>query len=523
MFFWQYDIESGGLLLNPNLKETKCLTLHETRPVWANELNRKGYDKVFDYDKNAENPICWREASYLYYRGRRIGKIAAPRTGLETVDHFTKYDNAPRELVEVDLQTQAQANEFALNKMLETTSQRLLDTLKQEGFDKVSVSYSGGKDSDALLEVVLKTLPPEKIIVLFGNTGMEFPTTYKHVKDKFAYLTSLGIECHECSCPLPVEDTWRLFGAPSRTRRWCCSVHKACQNQRWILQHKEKLLTLVGVRASESLKRSKYDFIDRGTKSFGSISFYPILDLSSAEIWTLLLSKPVNFNEAYKLGLRRVGCLICPMGGVTVDLESIQLFPNEANKFISLINANEEGFTQAFENGMWRARRGARNMSMENKFARDKYKNGMLLVSKTPRDKVESWLKVFSKTSFQNDSVIAEFQGCSFESKVYYKDNHFCLFTPNLTGSKKYESVLYKILSRAAYCVGCGVCESQCVRGAIIIDRNGYATIDESSCVHCYHCIDKYCLRFESLYLPKEQRKDLLQLGIDLVENKTNE
>ena len=94
---------------------------------------------------------------------------------------------------------------------------------------------------------------------------------------------------------------------------------------------------------------------------------------------------------------------------------------------------------------------------------------------------------------------------------------------PPLTGKKKYESILYKMISRAAYCVGCGVCESQCVRGAIRIDRNGYAKIDDSICVHCYNCIKKDCLRFESLYIPMEQRKDLFQLGINLMENNTND
>src|SRR5208282_3006864 len=43
-----------------------------------------------------------------------------------------------------------------------------------------NVSYSGGKDSLAMLLVVLKAIGP--VPLLFADTGLEFPETYENVK-----------------------------------------------------------------------------------------------------------------------------------------------------------------------------------------------------------------------------------------------------------------------------------------------------------------------------------------------------
>lgn len=44
------------------------------------------------------------------------------------------------------------------------------------------MSYSGGKDSEVALDIVQRALPHDSFVVIFGDTGMEFPDTYKSVE-----------------------------------------------------------------------------------------------------------------------------------------------------------------------------------------------------------------------------------------------------------------------------------------------------------------------------------------------------
>jgi len=41
------------------------------------------------------------------------------------------------------------------------------------------VSFSAGKDSQVILDIVSKVIPPEDYIVIFTDTTMEIPPTYE--------------------------------------------------------------------------------------------------------------------------------------------------------------------------------------------------------------------------------------------------------------------------------------------------------------------------------------------------------
>ena len=54
-------------------------------------------------------------------------------------------------------------------------------------FDNIYVSFSGGKDSTAMLLMMLeKGMPVDEII--FCDTGMEFPEVYQHIKQVEKYI-----------------------------------------------------------------------------------------------------------------------------------------------------------------------------------------------------------------------------------------------------------------------------------------------------------------------------------------------
>ena len=78
-----------------------------------------------------------------------------------------------------------------------------------------------------LFDLVKRALPTSRFVVVFGDTGMEFPDTYALVDKVEAQCKEEGIQFYRAVSHLRPEESWRLFGPPSRVLRWCCSVHKA--------------------------------------------------------------------------------------------------------------------------------------------------------------------------------------------------------------------------------------------------------------------------------------------------------
>lgn len=103
-------------------------------------------------------------------------------------------------------------------------------------------------------------------------------------------------------------------------------------------------MDFVGVRAHESVTRSKYDYENFGKKQKGQYSYNPILEWTSAEIWLYIFINDVLINEAYKKGNSRAGCLFCPMGGGSSDYFRRCSYQKKVDEYVDLIR-NSYGST----------------------------------------------------------------------------------------------------------------------------------------------------------------------------------
>ena len=115
------------------------------------------------------------------------------------------------------------------------------------------------------------------------------------------------------------EDSWEAFGPPGRRLRWCCAVHKsvptiiALRSKEITGDYDAKAVVFDGVRKEESAARAMYDAIGEGVKNINQVNCSPILEWGAAEIYLYLLKNNILFNDAYRIGLFRVGCKVCPM------------------------------------------------------------------------------------------------------------------------------------------------------------------------------------------------------------------
>lgn len=266
VFGYEYDAETGGLLLNDSTPNSS----KEPRPVYAAEMRMLHMDEWFTFTDQDDSPYMWAEAASYYYRGQLVARtkggslceapvmdylVAAAESGEKVPAVPQGYALQP---VDIDHMVKRNADMMAIIEQV--TVKKIYDYWKryQKKLDCFHVAFSGGKDSMVLLELVKKALPHNAFMVVFGDTKMEFPDTYKLVDIVEQQCKNDGIAFYRATSHLDPDDSWRLFGPPSRTLRWCCTVHKSSPQTLKIREVLGKLdyvgADFVGVRAAESLR-----------------------------------------------------------------------------------------------------------------------------------------------------------------------------------------------------------------------------------------------------------------------------
>lgn len=85
----------------------------------------------------------------------------------------------------VDIPLMIEKNRELMGIIESSTVKKILAVYEKykNKLDIFHVAFSGGKDSQVLLDLVRKTLPKKSFVVVFGDTGMEFPDTYEAVEE----------------------------------------------------------------------------------------------------------------------------------------------------------------------------------------------------------------------------------------------------------------------------------------------------------------------------------------------------
>ena len=315
MYQYIWDEETGGLLLTTEIMKFS----KEPRPVYYQELDLLGFDQYWNYPKDDHAPLLWAESSNYIYKGRLVAKTKGG-------SYYTKPEIVILEEPEpdhgalqfVDIETMVQKNAALIENLAQETIQKVYNTYiqYQKKIDVFYVAFSGGKDSVVALDIVQRALPHDDFLVLFGDTGMEFPDTYNVIEKIKDFCDTQNIEFHRASSKFSPLDTWSIFGPPSTAIRWCCSIHKTSPQIIKLREITGKYnftgMAFTGVRADESLTRSTYEVINDGRKHSGQMSYHTILDWSSAELYVYIYFRKLILNEAYKKGNMRAGCIVRP-------------------------------------------------------------------------------------------------------------------------------------------------------------------------------------------------------------------
>lgn len=213
-----------------------------------------------------------------------------------------------------------------------TTALKLLRSFA--GNDIVEISYSGGKDSDVILQ-------------LAREAGINYRAIYKCTtidpRGTIAHVKSNGVEVMR-----PKETFFKLIarnGYPNPRSRFCCKTLK---------EYKVLNKAVHGVRRAESTARKKrYSASDPivcriyGKKSINAQVCLPILNWSDDDVKNFIADRgikchPLYYDENGNFDVsRRLGCIGCPLASVKNRVEQFKQYP----RYIKLwIKAGQEFF-----------------------------------------------------------------------------------------------------------------------------------------------------------------------------------
>lgn len=181
----------------------------------------------------------------------------------------------------------------------------------------VELAYSGGKDSDVILE--LSKMAGAKVDPIYKMTTIDPAYTAAHARSKGAYVVRPKYS---------FRDLIGLHGLPNRFKRFCCEYLK---------EYKIWDYVIVGIRRSESRVRNERYKEPTVCKRFPhgekAEHLYPILDWDDQDVLDFIESEGVKLHPLYydESGLvdvtRRLGCLGCPLASKRKRLLDFQRHP----------------------------------------------------------------------------------------------------------------------------------------------------------------------------------------------------
>jgi len=531
VYAFKWDQETEGILLTNDLEG---LIKQEVRPVFFEELDLLGFDRYWEYPR-VEEPLLWALGGRkYYYHGELVAE--AEGGGMFTPPQL-KIHKKGLQLKPVNVQEMVNKNNNLLQGLIQKSLRFIYQTYNRyrKEVDIAAVAFSGGKDSLVLLDLVQRVLEPSQFVVIFSDTGMEVRDTYLAVEDAKKRWPHLFFYTAKSS--KDALTTWREMGPPSRIHRWCCVVHKSAPTLLLLRQitgkPAVKALIFDGVRHEESLNRASYLPVTKGGKHSLQINASPIITWNSAEVFLYIFSRSLMLNKAYRYGVVRVGCAVCPMASKWWDSISRRVYTKDLEPFVEELKRYAE-YTKAepneiedfVEEGKWKSRAGGRFLpNGGNKIIENWEIDTVIFTITNPSESWLEWAKTLGKIVLKgNGRGYIDRQGVIFPFYIEQKEGEVTVIVDGLTQADRYTLRDFRAVAlKSAYCTHCQACQVECPVGALEIN-NLSVKINEDMCTSCGMCLEfggKSCLTARSIGISKGglNMKDELKVKLHTYEH----
>ena len=506
MYKVKWDVQNNGVILDDNINDQNSIPA--PRPVFLQELQILEVDKHFRLPQT-DKPICWNIDSRYYYKGQPFFERRG--AGIYTKPTIVYNDEFAFDTLEpVDIEKVVELNKEAIDTIGNEAMDFIMgcyETYKGRVDDFV-VAFSGGKDSQVILDLVTRVLPVESFKTVFQDTDMELPCTYDivdYTEEDYKYRFP-NFKMYHATSERKAIDLWKQYGPPSRVNRWCCSVMKTTVFRRAMkeLHNTEvqpKVAVFEGVRADESTRREAYDRIGANVKHPNIINCRAIFRWNSSEVFLYMFSRGIMLNPAYRMGLTRVGCGVCPFASDWSEYLIRRIYPEISKKYIAVIEdmaknlglTTKEKINEYISSNNWQKNAGGRGLIPDGSRVDliSKEPNFECVVRK-PKSDWRIWLWALCEYVSSEDVGKVKGQlnyaGGLFRFSVEEEDDSVRFIVEGTVNKPALLGMLSRIMTKVAGCELCGVCEAECPTGALTV-RNK-VEINRSMCIHCHKCLE---------------------------------
>lgn len=525
------EVKGGNIFDAPTVQVVPGKENLLISPVDMDYLRKRNEDSLFLLEHEAMDFI---NQTYRRYKGLRAVSEKNP-----DIDFQQLAERLEKRTKEEHVVVKEACDSFDVMPLSEAEAQGKAPILSSK-VDMFIASFSGGKDSQVVLDLAARVIPSEDFLVIYSDTGYELPTSLDLYKELEEYYKPLypNLKFYSANNKQSVISYWDKLGSPSRMHRWCCGVMKTAPLYRKLkeisgLGRQPTVLAFEGVRAEESDRRAQYQRLGKGVKHNNVINARPILDWNSAEIYLYILLRNLPINRGYRDGLSRVGCSICPYSSDWSEYIVSQKYPTAIELFINhlyrmtdaLSINNKKEKDDYIKSGNWKLRAGGKTSNTEGssvQFITTSPDFKAELIS--PKESLMTWLRPLGKLSIidtKGETIIGaiEYLHNSYPLLVESKGNKTTLLIQNVGDDVVFQGLIKRVCYKATYCIHCEVCEVECPTGALAVTP--IAKIDTSKCVQCKKCLtfkDRGCVMANSINISEslsKNNKTMATSGID--------
>lgn len=491
------EVKGGNVFDAPTVVPQEGFEALIIEPVDMDRLRDRNEDSMFIIEHEAMDFI-----NQTYRRYKNIDEVAKKNPDLDFQQLATNLGKKTKEEHVVVKEDCDSFDVMPLSKAEESGKAPILAN-KIEMF---IASFSGGKDSQVVLDLVSRVIPPEDFHVIYSDTGYELPTSLSFFKDVEQHYKKQfpNLQFHTAQNHQDVLFYWDELDSPSRIHRWCCAVMKTAPLYRLLKKLngtgvQPNVMAFEGVRAEESDKRATYARIGKGVKHGNVINARPIFDWSTTEVWLYLFFRQLPLNLAYRRGLNRVGCVVCPLSSELGDCMDNLLFPETAKPFLDKLKDNSrkagiQNVDEYIKQRKWKVRAGGNRHKSNSKLEFIETAPDFKAKVTNPKENIFEWLKTLGKFNYQSKGDICtgdlKYSNTLYNIviKLNETQDEFFLEAKNVGGDIAFVSLLKRVLQKTTHCVHCEVCEVECPTGALSVVP--IVRINDNKCVKCHRCLN---------------------------------
>ncbi len=188
----------------------------------------------------------------------------------------------------------------------------------------VSISTSGGKDSQAMTVLLSRIVPRDRLVAVHAPLGeVEWPGTIEHIRATLppGMLLILAPVASGKTLLDSIEERGRF---PSPNVRWCTSSLKRGPIERELRRYLKanprfggRVVSAMGMRAEESPARARkppWRLSERNSRAGRTwFDWLPIFDLTEREVFRVIHDAGQSPHPAYAMGMSRLSCVFCIM------------------------------------------------------------------------------------------------------------------------------------------------------------------------------------------------------------------